>query len=234
MSVLYDIFADFDGTLTDYDTIDYLVEHRLGRAYAHLMGHALLAGELTVRETLDQEFARLRMSPDEISRVLLERVRVDPDLPGLAALARRRGHRFVIVSSGMDLLIEPLLRLAGCAPPGQLELCCNRLHWDARAGCLHIEYRDDSDNGHHKLAHLEAARARGRRVLFMGDGVTDYECAGAADVLFARGHLADHCRRNGIPFHAFHGCRDVVRFLGSPDADFATVPDSVSSYQDVP
>lgn len=206
------IFTDFDGTLSDHDTIDLLVEKHLGADYARSVNERLVGGQLTVRAALQEEFARLSLSAAEIERTLLAGVRLDPALPRLAEFARQREIPFAILSSGMDLLIAPLLAAAGCAA---VTLRCNRLHCRPQGGGwrLAIEFLDDSDNGHDKAAELRAARREGRRVIYLGDGFTDVECAREADVLFAKRRLARHCDREGIAYHPLTSCAQVIDYL---------------------
>ena len=47
----------------------------------------------------------------------------------------------------------------------------------------------------------------------MGDGVSDRFGARYADVTFAKDHLAEHCRRESIPFLPYGNFDDVRRAL---------------------
>lgn len=210
------IFCDFDGTLTDKDTIDLLVEHHLGVEYRRSVSRRLLSQQITIRDVLVEEFEQLTVTPEEIEAFLLERVQVDPHLNELIAYAGERGYPLMVLSSGMDGLIHPLLRAAGCEIPVR----CNRLVCD-RSGetpRLRIEFRDGSDNGHDKAAVLRQARRDGYEVVYLGDGLTDVACASEADVLFARRQLEDYCRREGIPYHPLKGCVDVLEYLRRQEA----------------
>jgi len=215
------IFSDFDGTLTDKDTIDTLVETFLGAEYCRDVTGRLAAGTSTVREVISEEFARLRLTPVEMEAFLQREIRVDPELPALLREAEARFIPFEILSSGMDTLILPLLRAAGIDVPVR----CNQLLHDAGAEpCYRIVYRDDSGNGHDKARMLRRAKAQGWSVIYLGDGITDLACAREADVLFARRQLASYCQHHQIPFHALHDCGDVRRFLlslpvGEPTRD---------------
>lgn len=210
------IFCDFDGTLTDKDTIDLLVEHHLGVDYRRTVSRRLLSGQATIREILIEEFDQLTVTPEEIAEFLLARVQVDPHLNELITYAAGHDYPLMVLSSGMDLLIHPLLGAAGSTLPVR----CNRLVCD-RSGeqpRLRIEFRDDSDNGHDKAAALRQARRDGYQIIYLGDGLTDVACAHEADVLFARRQLADYCRREGIAYHPLNGCMDVLDYLRSQTA----------------
>lgn len=206
------IYSDFDGTLASHDTIDLLIEEFIGQEYERSVNLRLVSGELTVRGALEEEFARLHLSAAQIAQFLTARVRLDPALPALAEFARRRHIPLAILSSGMDLLIEPLLRAGGC---GAVPLVCNRLRCEPANGSwnLSIEFRDNSANGHDKAAVLRQAKRDGRRIVYLGDGFTDLECAHEADVLFAKRRLARYCQERGIPYQPLASCSQVVEYL---------------------
>lgn len=46
-------------------------------------------------------------------------------------------------------------------------------------------------------------------VVYVGDGLSDRAAAEAADRRFAKGKLAEHCRRHGIAFEQFETLADV-------------------------
>jgi len=50
---------------------------------------------------------------------------------------------------------------------------------------------------------LREEQARGRRVVFVGDGTTDFQAARHADHVFARAKLAAYCRQAGLPYTPF-------------------------------
>jgi 2,3-diketo-5-methylthio-1-phosphopentane phosphatase len=236
------IFSDFDGTLTDRDTIDLVVESFLGCEYKQSLSQRLHAGTMSIREALSEEFALLHTSPDEIREFICQNIRLDAHLGELIRLARARAYPFTILSSGMDLLILPLLEASDAA----VEVRCNRLLWNGSSARISeeesrrvgekeknaaqfpdsaqvgrraarktftIEFIDESANGHDKALALRAAKQTGRRVIYIGDGLSDIACAREADVLFARRTLERYCREHGIPHYPFSGCADVIRYL---------------------
>jgi HAD superfamily phosphoserine phosphatase-like hydrolase len=121
----YALFSDFDGTLTDRDTIDLLVEQHIGAEYKRSVSSRLLKGEMTIRQALTEEFSLLQLPPEEIREFLVAHVKLDPALPELIEYTRRHEIPFTILSSGMDLLILPLLEACGC----EAAVHCNRLVW---------------------------------------------------------------------------------------------------------
>jgi len=60
-----------------------------------------------------------------------------------------------------------------------------------------------------KQAPIKDARRRGRTTVFVGDGVSDRKAALLADVLFAKGRLAEWCDFSGVEFLSFETLADV-------------------------
>ena len=117
------LVLDFDGTVTERDTLD-LVLSAFGdqEIYGRVEGE-LEAGQMTLNEVIAAEFATVTAPLDEAVAYVLEHARVRP---GFAELARARHP--LIVSSGFHELIEPLLERE--AVLGEVELRANRV--DAR------------------------------------------------------------------------------------------------------
>jgi 2-hydroxy-3-keto-5-methylthiopentenyl-1-phosphate phosphatase len=65
-----------------------------------------------------------------------------------------------------------------------------------------------------KQAPIRDAARRGRTTIFVGDGMSDRKAALLADVLFAKGDLAEWCEDVAQPFLRFSNLDDVQRSLG--------------------
>ena len=111
---------------------------------------------------------------------------------GTAAL----GMTMVIISGGIDLYLDPLLRRWGFPGLKRFRAKATR----ATAG-LRLDYRylRGATLAEFKRSRVLHHRRRGRRVLFAGDGTSDLPAAQAADLAFARGHLLRRCRSRGVP-----------------------------------
>ena len=60
---------------------------------------------------------------------------------------------------------------------------------------------------------IKAARKRGEHTIFIGDGLSDRGAAEAADEVFAKHSLVEHCRKTGIEFHEYQNFDDVLKQL---------------------
>jgi 2-hydroxy-3-keto-5-methylthiopentenyl-1-phosphate phosphatase len=184
------LVLDFDGTVTERDTLD-LVLQRFGDAEVYERAEAELdAGRMTLNDVISAEFATVTAPLDEVVAHVVEHARVRP---GFAALARAQHP--LVVSSGFHELIEPVLEREGVL--GAVELRANRV--DALPDGWQVRYRVaeicEVCGEPCKRGDLPAGE-----VAYAGDGHSDYCAALAADRVYATGSLAGFLDRRGVPY----------------------------------
>jgi 2-hydroxy-3-keto-5-methylthiopentenyl-1-phosphate phosphatase len=184
------LVLDWDGTITERDTLDIVLE-RFGDAEIYERVEAELdAGRMTLNEVIAAEFLTVSASREEVLAHVLEHTRVRP---GFAELARAR--RPLVVSSGFHELIEPVLEREGVLDA--VELRANRV--EARPDGWRVQFRV-----------AEACAVCGEpckrgdlpdgEVAYAGDGHSDYCASLAAARVFATGGLARWLESRGVAF----------------------------------
>ena len=184
------LVLDFDGTVTERDTLDIVLE-RFGDAEVYERAEAELdARRMTLNEVISAEFATVTAPLDEVVAYVVEQAQVRP---GFAELARARHP--LVVSSGFHELIEPVLEREGVLDA--VELRANSV--DARPDGWQVRYRVAETcevcGEPCKRGDLPAGE-----VAYAGDGHSDYCAALAADRVYATGSLAGFLDRRGIPY----------------------------------
>lgn len=199
------IFVDYDGTITDVDTFDVLVRSASGDETWHEFERELRAGRITLREALAREAAIVRLSRLEALAVLESRARVDPTFASFVRLAHEHGDWVGVVSAGIRSIIAPALERIGVDVP----LFANDVDFDA--GGWRMTFIDESDLGHDKAARVRAAAAAGARTVYVGDGISDFAGALAADVRFAKKDraLERYCRERGVACTSFSSFDEI-------------------------
>ena len=201
------IFSDFDGTITETDTLVFLATSlgggpRMVEAIGRLIGE----GKLSLREGIAAEMRSIRKPFVEAERLLREQVRIDA---GFAPLARWLGEKNIpltILSAGFHQIID--LFISRDEFP-HLEILANQLRPNEEIG-WQCEFRDKTDWGHDKASHLKEARRRGEYVIFIGDGLSDQAAAEAADEVFAKHALAEYCRERRINCHEYQTINEIL------------------------
>lgn len=204
------LFSDFDGTITDNDTLVFLsINLGGGPAMVQAIGRALKTNEMTLRDAIAAEMASLRCPFAEAETLLRAHVKLDPHFAAFAAWCQTLELPLTVLSAGFQQTID--LFLPRTAFP-HLTVLANELEPDAERG-WQCHFRDESADGHDKAVPLQAARARGKYTVFIGDGFSDRRAAEHADEVFAKHSLADFCQERGLPFHPYQTFADVWHVL---------------------
>lgn len=189
-----DVFVDFDGTIAPDDPTDSLLARFADPSWVDIEAE-WQQGRITSREAMARQVQLIRATPEEIARFVMQ-MRIDPAFPEFVALCRRHGARVTVVSDGMDLLVETILRAAGL----ELPFYANHLEWQGGdRWALQFPYmRSDCRMG---MGNCKCAHARfmglGANVM-VGDGRSDFCIAERCDLVLAKGKLAAHCRDSGV------------------------------------
>lgn len=204
------IFTDFDGTITEQDTLVFLAT-RLGGGpeMVQAIGRLLRAHEITLREAIAAEMRSVRVPYAEAENLLRAEVQLDPHFKPFAHWCSAQQLPLTVLSAGFYQNIN--LFLSRDEFP-QLEILANELQPNEHTGWQCV-FRDKSDDGHDKALALHAARQRGEYTVFIGDGFSDRRAAEAADEVFAKHSLAEYCRTRGIAHHEYKTFADVWQQL---------------------
>jgi len=201
------VFLDFDGTITQSDTGVHALD-RLASPEWRAIGDAYARGEIGSRECLLDEWELLPKDPVRL-RAVIDEVPLDPGTRPLVDALRTAGAEVTIVSDGFGIRVDEVAAELGCA------LLSNTVDWDT--GRLEFPHEDRccpcSTCGTCKQAPVKDARHRGRQTVLVGDGTSDRKAAMLADIVFAKGGLADWCEANGVEHRRFAALADVQRAL---------------------
>jgi 2-hydroxy-3-keto-5-methylthiopentenyl-1-phosphate phosphatase len=204
------VFSDFDGTITETDTLVFLATRLGGGArMVEAIGRLIGEGKLSLRDGIAAEMRSIRKPFVEAERLLREEVRIDA---GFAPLARWCGEKKIpltVLSAGFHQIID--LFISRDEFP-DLEILANHIQPNEDVG-WQCRFRDGTDWGHDKARHLNEARRRGEYVIFIGDGLSDQAAAEAADEVFAKHSLAEYCRERRINSHEYQTFNEILRRL---------------------
>jgi 2-hydroxy-3-keto-5-methylthiopentenyl-1-phosphate phosphatase len=204
------IVVDFDGTITERDSLVTIVQTHAPELFWELED-ALDAGRITLRECIRREFEAIRGDHDAIVAEAVENTRVRAGFPEFVAAARDAGDRLVVVSSGFESIIRPVLAREGV---GDLDLISHEVRFSDAGGVVEFRHGEDCDVcGQECKRSVVTTMRNGDHVVYIGDGYSDRCAALAADRVFARRELAIHLRDEGVPFEPFENFVDVQAAL---------------------
>lgn len=205
------IICDFDGTVTRQDSTDLVLEILADPAWRDLQDD-WVAGRISGAECMRGQVALIGGSAHDLDAVL-DKVELDPGFPAFVAWCEARGVPLSIVSDGVDRFLARILGRRGLA---RVPAVANRLAGEAGRWELRQPWkRTDCANGSGvcKCAAAALDPASDTTVIFVGDGRSDFCIAGRADVVFAKGVLAEHCDKLKQPYLPFDTFDDVRRTL---------------------
>jgi 2,3-diketo-5-methylthio-1-phosphopentane phosphatase len=204
------VFVDYDGTITDRDTFDVLVHACAGAHAWKRLERRLADGSITLREALVEQAAFVRLSVEDAEAVIARGARIDPTFSAFVDACARDGMALTVLSAGIGTLIGRALEREGLA---HVRYEANDA--EVRLDGWRMTFRDASAHGHDKAIAVRAAASRGALTVYVGDGISDYEAALAADLRFAkRGRdLERFLRERGVEHAVFSDFAEVERTL---------------------
>jgi len=198
------VFLDFDGTMTVEDTGVHLLERLTADDAWRSIDELYKAGAVGSRECLVQEW-ELLPHDEQTLKAAARDVPLDPAVEPLIEDLRARGAEVVVVSDGFGFYAEEVCTRLG------VPILTNAVDWST--GALGFPNIDRccacSSCGTCKQAPIKDAKRRGRTTIFVGDGVSDRKAALLADVLYAKGNLAEWCELADVDHIPFDTLADV-------------------------
>lgn len=207
------IFSDFDGTIARRDVGNRLF-HYFSDGKSEEVVERWKAGLIDSRECLRQEAELARDTTLEEFYEFVDGFALDPGFGDLVNLCRAHDLPLYIVSDGLDLYIRHLLNRHGL---DGLPVFSNRAIIDDGRLNITWPYADDSCGkcGNCKGYHVRRLKTPSQTAVYIGDGRSDVCAVPEADIIFAKGELAEYCRKENIDFFAFD--------------DFSTVTETVKT-----
>jgi HAD superfamily phosphoserine phosphatase-like hydrolase len=170
----------------------------------------LVAGRISLRDALARQARLVRLSRDEVLTFLERTVTVDPAFAAFVARARQAAAEVVVLSSGVRPIIVAALERAGVR---DIPVVANEVDFSLDGWTL--TFGDPVENGTDKAGRVRAAKARGEATVMVGDGISDYAAALAADRVFAKKNraLERYGSERGLPWTPFASFAEVERAL---------------------
>ena len=201
--------CDFDGTVSDPEA-SLAILKRFAPGRWERYERPWMESEISTHDCLGYQFTMIDATVVDMGRFAADEVPLRKGFVEFVSWCRARGHGLVITSSGVDFYIKAILDRHGL---GDVPFVADRTHVVPGLGNIAEEgfYNPDCDwCGNCKLELIKLYRARGAKVVYVGDGATD-ECPSVrADVLFARAGLLRFAKKEEVPAVPFETFLDVI------------------------
>lgn len=199
--------TDFDGTVTLKDVSDALLLHfkaagrsEIARSYDP---------SVALERWMTAYYRLLKVPRRRIEEYVREAARLRGGFPEFSAFCKGSGIPLEIVSGGLDVYIDCLLRY------WRLKINAYRARARFTPEGIRIDYpflRNTSldDFKARRVCHYQK---KGYEVLFCGDGTSDLKAARLADAVFATKRLRIFCGKEEIRHRQLKNFFDVKSFL---------------------
>lgn len=206
------ILIDFDGTITKVDSNDLLVEKYSNNLIEDL---SQTEEELNFMESFSLLINDVNITEREYLEFMLEEVELTKGFYDFYKRAKLYSIPLGVVSGGFENGIVPFLNKHGIK---DIEVYANKLKFDGKN--ISIEYYHNIDNccdigscGNCKVMHYERYKKDNKKVIFIGDGITDRSVAAKADIVFAKDGLLKYCTKNNIDCIPWEDFDDISKFI---------------------
>lgn len=219
------LYIDFDGTISKRDVIDEILKEFADEKWLEIE-REWTTGRIGSRECLKKQLALVRVRPRDLDE-FIDALALDEGFVSLLTFCKEIDIPVRIISDGFNYYIE---RMIGRAVDDRrllenVEIFANILtlvgadRWRPRFPF----FRKICDDGCAtcKPRVMQVTNAVAASTVFVGDGLSDRFAARAADVVFAKDKLKDHCRLNKIQLTEYTNLRQVAESLDEAYETFA-------------
>lgn len=204
----YIIISDFDGTITRKDGLYAFIE-KYAEGDWKSIEQAWAEGNISSKECLIEEFKLVPNISEELISSFVKTIEIDVTFKSFFNKIQKKGIDFCVVSDGIDYFINKILEqydLRG------LKIISN--HGVFRGESFELTFPNDfaackNNAGTCKCKIIEDLRKEYSKIIYIGDGVSDYCVADKADILYAKLRLADYCSDKNIKFIPYSSFADI-------------------------
>lgn len=203
--------SDFDGTLTEKDFYQMIIDDYLGEA-GQTLYKEWRQGLHDDKDFLDKIYSAINREEAEILEDIL-RIEWDESATEFIKKVRENGGEFIILSAGTNYYIDRLLKEKGLS---DIKVYSNPGIYKDKGIHLQIDKNNpyfSEKYGINKAKVIEDLKKQYAHVYYAGDSAPDVPPCKIADIAFAKGKLQNLLNAEGINFIPVKSYKDIALFL---------------------
>jgi 2-hydroxy-3-keto-5-methylthiopentenyl-1-phosphate phosphatase len=202
------VAIDFDGTVTDVDIIDAILQSFAQPEWQEVES-SWEQGIIGSRECLERQMA---MVDQPLGKLLdyIDGFSIDGTFKDFTRFLKAREIPYAIVRDGFQVFIERLLANAGL---GQIPIYANILREEQGTLKTIFPYSQPDCNSANCKCTAVSDLSKERALILVGDGRSDYCLAHKSSHVFAKKKLTDYCFDHNIPHTPFDNFGEITAFL---------------------
>ena len=197
------VFSDFDGTITQEETLEGFLELLL-ETDIRAEGERMVRAGYTVKQGVQELFARVPAERYREKCGFFDSLALRPGFPEFTSDLAKRGIPLVVLSGGIQQMVERNL-----APYRRQILDIYAGEADLSSGFVRFWSPYETEEEIVGKREVMARYPRSRSIC-IGDSYTDFRMAAAADVIFARDRMADMLRKKGKTHYEYETFYDII------------------------
>jgi 2-hydroxy-3-keto-5-methylthiopentenyl-1-phosphate phosphatase len=204
----YIVFCDFDGTISNFDLIDVIVEKYIGTEYLIEMNKKLSLISAEHNEYLKNTFNNINASFDEIVNLLNNYGNhnvIDENFHMFYEWCLNNKIQFYIVSGGLKKLIKYYLPYID-----EKLIYSNDIHIINKK-CTMTFYNKKLN----KDEIVKSLKKDKYTHIFIGDGTSDFQVINCVEILFAKNNsiLEKKCKNDNINYIKYNNFKDIFNYF---------------------
>lgn len=214
------IFIDFDGTITEKDTIISIMEKFAAEGWEPLKAQTL-SRQISVKKGVGGMFSLVESNRlNEIVSYVTRTTKIREGFGEFIQFCSDHQIDYKVLSGGLDFYIYPLI---GKLVPEE-KILCN--YGDFSKTNIQIMWKYPCD----PYCHLDCGICKASLIrtydpsrhsrILIGDSVTDFGAAAISDMVIGRDSLLVECQTMGIPVVPFTNFFDVVNIIKNAKQPF--------------
>jgi 2-hydroxy-3-keto-5-methylthiopentenyl-1-phosphate phosphatase len=171
-------------------------------------------GKITVGEFNTRIFSTVKEDKQTLINFVREHAKVRLGFIELLDFCKQNDYEFAVISNGLDFYIDFILTGLGLS---NVNIIAAKTTFNPIG--MKVKYIGPDGNilmDKFKEAFTRQYIGKGYRVIYAGNGLSDFPAATLSHRIFAREELAECCEKAGVPFTPFEDLNDIIRGLNDP------------------
>lgn len=207
------VLCDFDGTIVETDTAEFALAN-FATGDWRIFDEQLERGEITIEECMQKQFVLVRVSRRQILRAIERVTEFRLGFGEFVEHCKVRRIPLIVISAGLDFCIKHILRTRGLQ--SHLQIYCPKAKCTKNG--IQFTFSEFLEKGaaDFKESLVKYHKRRGKKVIYVGEGLSDYNAARSADFSFVikGSKLAELCRREALPHKEICDFHEIIEGLG--------------------
>ena len=208
--MMFAILCDFDGTIVNLDAAEFLLNKFVNEDWKKF-DEQLEREEITLEECMEKQYSLLKAPKAVMLKELEKGIFFRSNFDKLVEYCRTQNFPFVIVSAGLDFIIKHFLEQKGLEEV--IEIHAAKTQFTSDGITLTFPKLFDKTSANFKDDLVKYYKTQGYRVIYIGDGLSDYTAVRKADFSFIikDSSLATLCKEEKLQ------CQEITDFQEAID-----------------